>query len=98
MLVFEIVFIAPLSEEFFFRGVVYKFLRGKYRFFLSALITSVVFAALHGSLYGFVIIFIISFALCYLYERTGTIFSPFLFHSLHNTLGVITILLMKFTQ
>lgn len=38
---------APFFEELFFRGALYRHLRGRFRFLASALISSVIFAALH---------------------------------------------------
>jgi len=39
--------LAPLLEETFFRGALHRYLRGRLRFFPSALATGVIFASLH---------------------------------------------------
>ena len=39
--------LAPLLEETLFRGALHRYLRGRLGFFLSALITGVIFAGLH---------------------------------------------------
>ncbi len=38
---------APLFEELFFRGAVQRYFRGRFRFLASALLTALIFAALH---------------------------------------------------
>ncbi len=91
----EISCFGPLSEEFFFRVFLYAFLRNRLGAIPSTLITSTCFAILHQTIYGFPIIFIISVALCYIYEKTQNITYTFIFHSLHNTLSLLTIILLK---
>lgn len=38
---------APLFEELFFRGALHRYLRGRFRFLASAVLTGLIFAALH---------------------------------------------------
>jgi len=38
---------APVFEEIFFRGAMHRYFRGRFRFLASALLTGVIFAALH---------------------------------------------------
>ena len=38
---------APVFEEIFFRGALHRYFRGRFRFLASALLTGVIFAALH---------------------------------------------------
>ncbi|MEM9016832.1 MAG: type II CAAX endopeptidase family protein, partial [Verrucomicrobiota bacterium] len=38
---------APIFEELFFRGALHRYLRGRFRFVASALLTGLIFAALH---------------------------------------------------
>jgi len=92
---FQIVVLAPLSEELLFRGFIYPSIRNKANIMLSAIITSIIFASLHGNLFGFFIIFILSIALCYIYEKTQNLTLAVLFHAMHNSLVFLTILLFK---
>ncbi|MFH1767875.1 MAG: type II CAAX endopeptidase family protein [Candidatus Omnitrophota bacterium] len=87
----QIALIAPISEEFLFRGFIYKYLRGRVNFLVSSIITSLIFAFLHHSLFGFFIIFVISMALCYIYEKTQSIATAIFFHSIHNAASLIVL-------
>ncbi|MCM8774659.1 MAG: CPBP family intramembrane metalloprotease [Candidatus Omnitrophica bacterium] len=94
-LIFEGFLIAPLSEEFLFRGFIYKFMRKKYNWLISSLFNSLFFAFLHKSISGFFVIFLISMTLCYVYEKTQNILASVSIHSLHNLLGIWGIFVFK---
>ena len=95
------VFLAPLVEESLFRGVVFGSLYRKSR--LLAYVGSVglfcvyhiwQFAAAYGdpALLLYAVQYLpVSIALCWLYERTGSVWSPILLHMLLNGLSVMTI-------
>ena len=91
----QIIIFAPLSEELFFRGFLYKKLRNRYSFKVSAIIVSLLFACLHRIPLNILPLFIISFALCYLYEKTQNLFTPIIFHFLHNSLNFFSLLVLK---
>ena len=92
----EIIFLGPISEELFFRGFIYNFLKKKLDWKSAVIITSIVFAFLHSSIWGFFIVFILSIGICYIYEKTRNIVSAIVFHSLYNTLSLVNILILKF--
>lgn len=94
-LIFQIVFFGPLAEELFFRGFVYKLLRKKYGFLLSAAASSLLFTALHRSSQDAFPLVALAIILCYVYERTNNIAAPILFHIIHNSLNVSFLLLVK---
>jgi membrane protease YdiL (CAAX protease family) len=83
------VVIAPLGEELFFRGFMYASLRGKMPVFWAALITSVLFGAVHP-IYGDTqwnlvpVLAMAGFAMCLLYERTESLWPPIAFHVAMN--------------
>lgn len=95
LLVFQIVFLGPLAEELLFRGFVYKLLRKKYSFLLSALSSSILFAILHRASQDALPLLVLSVSLCYIYEKTNNIISPILFHIIHNSLNLSFLLLIK---
>src|SRR3954447_17701102 len=69
-------FIAPLAEEFFFRGFVYGVLREKIGIAWGALATGVVFGLVHvaGSPIETVgVLIILGVLLCALYQQTGSL-------------------------
>lgn len=79
-----IVFIAPIVEEIIMRGWVYGKLRSKLKIPLAIILTSALFAILHGQLNVGVTVFVLSCVLCGLREVTGTIWSGMLLHILSN--------------
>jgi membrane protease YdiL (CAAX protease family) len=92
---FQIVFLGPLAEELFFRGIIYRLLRGKYGFLLSAFSSSFLFAILHKSSQDAVPLLVLGIILCYLYEKTKNLITPVLFHVIHNSLNLSFLLLLK---
>jgi len=80
----QAVLLAPLAEELFFRGILYNLLRKKYSFFFSAISISIFFSLIHRTPLGILALFVISFAICYVYEKTQKISAAFLLHLIHN--------------
>lgn len=79
-----IVFIAPIAEEIIMRGWLYGKLRERLNFGIAILLTSTLFALLHGQWNVGVSTFALSLVLCGLREITGTIWSGILLHMLTN--------------
>ena len=89
-----LVFIAPLIEEFLFRGFLNNLLRGKVNTFVRMSIVSILFAAIHFPTYihnwiQFLAYLILSIVLFLVYERRRSLFDAILLHSLYNGLLVI---------
>lgn len=89
-----LVFIAPLIEEFLFRGFLNNLLRGKVNTFVRMSIVSILFAAIHFPTYihnwiEFLAYLILSIVLFLVYERRRSLFDAILLHSLSNGLLVI---------
>ena len=89
-----LVFIAPLIEEFLFRGFLNNLLRGKVNTFVRMSIVSILFAAIHFPTYihnwiEFLAYLILSIVLFLVYERRRSLFDAILLHSLFNGLLVI---------
>lgn len=79
-----LVFIAPIAEEIIMRGWLYGKIRSKLKVVPAILITSAVFALLHGQWNVAVTTFVLSVVLCGLHEITGTIWSGIILHMLSN--------------
>jgi membrane protease YdiL (CAAX protease family) len=86
---------APFSEEVFFRGFVFGGLRRKLPFWAAALIAGALFGVVHftgvssaGVLPQLAVLGVI---LCWLYERTGSIWTTILVHALNNLLAFIVV-------
>ena len=95
LVILQIVALGPLTEELFFRGFIYKMVRSRYRFLGSATTVSLIFSLLHRDPYNILPIFILSFSLCYLYEKSQNIYPCFLFHSIFNTVSLSFFLSIK---
>ena len=89
-----LVFIAPIVEEFLFRGFLNNLLRGKVNTFIRMSIVSILFAAIHFPYYihnwiQFIAYLILAIVLFLVYERRRSLFDAILLHSLYNGLLVI---------
>jgi membrane protease YdiL (CAAX protease family) len=76
--------IAPVCEEFLFRGFFY----GVGKRFLSpvpaGILTAILFAAFHLNLASLASLFVLAICLTLAYERTGSLFVPICMHALFN--------------
>ncbi|HJY32171.1 MAG TPA: CPBP family glutamic-type intramembrane protease [Actinomycetota bacterium] len=93
------VVIAPVGEELFFRGVLFRSLRDRHGFWVGAVGSAVGFGLIHfipGSAVDAALLMIVMFftgvALCFLYERRGTIVAPLAAHITFNVIGIVLIL------
>lgn len=78
------VILAPLYEETVFRGMVYPALRRRLPRGTAILLTSVFFAVVHMSPAHMPALFVLSLALTWTYERTGSLAAPIAFHAAFN--------------
>ena len=89
----ELVCIAPLTEELFFRGFLNNLLRGKVNAFVRMSIVSILFTVIHmpyiHNWIQFIAYLIGSIVLFLMYERRRSLFDAILLHSLLNGLLVI---------
>jgi membrane protease YdiL (CAAX protease family) len=81
---FFAVVVAPVAEEFVFRGMLYPFVKqlGSPRAALFGV--SAIFAAIHFDAGTFVPLFALALALTWLYEMTDNLLAPIAAHSLFN--------------
>lgn len=96
------IILAPLIEEFVFRGFLQTYLKQKLKFKWALIISSFVFAILHFSfshgLENFPLLlslFSLSLVLGFLYEKQQSLVSPITLHMTFNLITVIRILLLK---
>jgi membrane protease YdiL (CAAX protease family) len=86
-----ITMIAPLGEELFFRGYFFASLRNWKGFWPAAVITGLVFGAIHiGSApIGFTVpLGFFGFGLCLLYQHTGSLYPCIALHALNNAVAL----------
>lgn len=79
----------PLVEELIFRGLGFRRLRGHCGFWLSAIISSFMFAVMHGNVVQGIYGFLLGIMMCYIYEEEDTLLAPWLFHTVANLLSVL---------
>lgn len=90
-----LVVLVPILEELLFRGWMFGVLRKKLGFWLTAVLVSLAFGWMHGQLNVGVNVFIMSMVVCFLRERTGTIYSAIILHSFKNLLAFWVVFVMR---
>ena len=89
------VLLAPLGEELCFRYVFFKNLEFHCGFRTAALLTALIFAAVHMNMQVAPALVLLSLWLSEIYRRTGTLTAAILAHCTFNSL---TVILIFFTQ
>ncbi|MBI5679681.1 MAG: CPBP family intramembrane metalloprotease [Methanobacterium sp.] len=87
------VLIAPIVEEFLFRGVMLHRFTVKWGIRTAVLVSSFIFGILHADILG---AFLFGVVMCILYIRTGTIIVPIICHMLNNLIAYGTQMLGTF--
>lgn len=80
--------LAPIAEEFLFRGLVYRRFKEFNTVIWSMIWASLVFALLHGNMVQGIYAFIMGFLLCYVYERYQSLLAPVVMHMASNLVAV----------
>ena len=84
--------VAPLSEEIFFRGFMFAGIRRALPLWPAAIISGLIFGSVHltgGNIGVAVQLAILGVILAWLYEHSGTLWTPILVHMLNNTIAFI---------
>ncbi|MCP1109916.1 membrane protease YdiL (CAAX protease family) [Lachnospiraceae bacterium PF1-21] len=79
----------PLLEELVYRGLVFKRMREKQSFIGSALLSTAMFAFLHGNVVQMLYSFALGMLFCYVYEKYGRIAAPMAAHVLLNLVSIV---------
>ena len=82
--------VAPIAEEFFFRGYFFSALRGWRGLWPAAILTGLVFGGIHlGSapVSALLPLAFFGFGLCVLYDRTGSLYPGIAAHTVNNSLA-----------
>ena len=83
--------VAPLGEEVFFRGYLFRFLASRTPVGLAYAASACAFAAIHLNPSGFLVYAAIALVLAGAYRRTGALFVPVLAHGVHNAITLLTL-------
>jgi hypothetical protein len=85
--------VAPVVEEILFRGILYRAVR-ELGFPRTALYgSSLLFAAIHGSLMTLTPLFLLAIVLALLFDRAGSLLAPIAAHALFNAVNFFMFLL-----
>jgi membrane protease YdiL (CAAX protease family) len=84
--------IAPVAEEFIFRGMLFPFIRQLGFPKLAWIGVSALFALIHANAPAFVALFVFALALTWLYERTDNLLAPITAHALFNAANFVLLL------
>jgi len=90
---FMVVCVAPVAEEFFFRGFFYRALRSRYSILVAAAIDGLLFGVIHFDFSGADALLILpplgvlGFTFCLIYEKTGSIYPVIALHALNNAIA-----------
>ena len=91
--------IAPISEEFFFRGVLFRTVRDRHGFWPAALASAIPFGIVHyvpspaiDALVLQLTMVFTGIGLAWIYERRGTIVASMAAHMAFNVVGLVVIL------
>ncbi|MGE0227880.1 MAG: lysostaphin resistance A-like protein [Dehalococcoidia bacterium] len=79
-----VVLVAPLSEELFFRALIFRGLRGYWRLLPSLAVSGIVFGAFHGNLSVIVPFAFIGALFAWGYEESDSLITPIVAHMLVN--------------
>lgn len=82
---------APLSEEIMFRGILYGRARRVFSPAAGMVFASLIFGIYHGNPVQGIYAFLLGMLLCFVYERTGSLFAAAAFHGVGN-LGVFLVM------
>jgi membrane protease YdiL (CAAX protease family) len=77
--------VAPVFEEFMFRGFAYPVLKERFGPVRALIVISIAFAASHFHGPSFVPLFVLALGLGLAYELTGTLLVPITMHAVFNT-------------
>jgi len=88
-----IVVIAPISEEVCFRGFLFGGLRRRWSFPVAAIAAGLVFGLLHYSTGWSTVpqLAVLGAVFALVYEKTGSLWPPIIFHALNNAIVLATL-------
>ena len=82
-----VIVVAPICEELFFRGFLFRVLRARLPLWIAAVADGILFGLVHGSLVLLPILAFLGIVLCCVLEQTGTLFATIAIHALNNTIS-----------
>ncbi|WP_252504507.1 CPBP family intramembrane glutamic endopeptidase [Sporosarcina sp. Marseille-Q4943] len=96
IIIFSIVIFAPLLEEIVFRRVLFGGIYTKTNFWIAAIVSGIVFAAVHGELEHLLIYTAPGMVFAFIYHHTKRIWTPMIAHFLMN--GFVMIVQLNYEK
>ena len=88
-----LVVVAPVAEEFLFRGVLLNVFARQISFWAANVIQAGIFAAMHLEPSGLPVLFLLGLAAGFLARRSGGLLGPMLLHAIFNLLAALYFLM-----
>jgi uncharacterized protein len=82
-----LIVVAPFAEEVFFRGFLYQAFRNSFGVLPGALLSALIFGAIHLEFFKLVQLAILGVILALLFEKTRSLWSPIILHAVNNSLA-----------
>jgi membrane protease YdiL (CAAX protease family) len=90
-----VILVAPIGEETFFRGFLYKGLRNRLSAWPAAMVSGLIFAAVHFAGPGFLVLipglFVVGIGLALVYEKRQSLLASAAAHATFNLVGYLFI-------
>jgi membrane protease YdiL (CAAX protease family) len=86
-----VVIAAPIGEETFFRGFLYRGLRRRFSLWPAVLLSAAAFALVHGSPILILALFPVGVGLALIYERRQSLVASMAAHAIFNLIGMLLI-------
>jgi membrane protease YdiL (CAAX protease family) len=88
--------LAPISEELFFRGLIYNWFRQRWGIFMSILVSSAWFALGHIDSIGVAVSsFLMGCVIAWVYERTKSLWFAIAIHVITNSVSILLLYLAQ---
>jgi membrane protease YdiL (CAAX protease family) len=85
---------APFGEELLFRGVLFRMVRARWGLWAGVLVSSLIFAALHGHIAVAVSAFVLGLLLALVYHYSGSLWAAVIVHALNNSARIVLLYIL----
>ncbi|MSQ30210.1 MAG: CPBP family intramembrane metalloprotease [Dehalococcoidia bacterium] len=89
---FTVMAIAPLSEELFFRGFLFRAVQGRAGLVAGLLVSALAFAAFHLNVGVLLPFFAVGLIFAWAYHASGSLWTPIAAHTIFNSIAFIATL------
>jgi len=85
--IISVIIMAPVAEELLFRGLLFNTIKHAGYPRAAIIASAALFALVHGSLALMLPLFVMGFALAWLYEKSGSLIAPMVMHATFNAIN-----------